>query len=143
MVSPFSENNPYFSCRVKTLIALSAITLLGFASKFYHGPAAWWFNDHLGGLLYEVFWILLINVVWPESSPFWVVLAVFLVTSALEFLQLWHPPFLQLVRSTFLGRTLIGTSFTWWDFPYYVLGCAAGYIWLRYVGRESGLTKST
>ena len=38
------------------------------------------------------------------------------VTFALEFLQLWKPPFLQAVRSTFLGHVLIGSSFSWFDF---------------------------
>jgi len=41
-------------------------------------------------------------------------------------LQLWHPPFLELIRSTFWGRALIGTSFSWWDFPHYIFGSAIG-----------------
>jgi hypothetical protein len=69
-------------------------------------------------------------------------LGVFLVTSALEFLQLWHPPFLQLIRSTFLGQTLIGTSFTWWDFPYYFFGCVLGWFGVRYVKTRTISVKS-
>lgn len=30
-----------------------------------------------------------------------------------------------------LGRTLIGTTFSLWDFPHYVLGCVLGWLWLR------------
>jgi hypothetical protein len=52
--------------------------------------------------------------------------AVFAVTCALEVLQLWHPAPLEAVRGTFLGRTLLGTTFVWWDFPHYALGCALG-----------------
>ncbi|MFQ5865842.1 MAG: DUF2809 domain-containing protein [bacterium] len=142
MSSSLSESPVHLNYRTTLLVSLLVITPLGFASKFYRGPLAWWFNDHLGGLLYEMFWILLIILIWPKLSPFWVACGVFLVTCALEFLQLWHPPFLQLIRSTFLGRTVIGTSFTWWDFPYYIVGCAAGSLWLRYVRQKSGGPRS-
>jgi hypothetical protein len=43
----------------------------------------------------------------------------------LEFLQLWRPPLLQAVRSTFLGHALVGSSFAWSDFPYYGAGTLA------------------
>jgi hypothetical protein len=46
------------------------------------------------------------------------------ITCALEVLQLWHPPFLQAIRSTFAGRALIGTTFVWWDFIYYIVAAA-------------------
>lgn len=52
------------------------------------------------------------------------------MTCILEFLQLWHPPFLELIRSYLIGRLLIGTSFSWWDFPHYLVGCLIGWWWL-------------
>jgi len=58
-------------------------------------------------------------------------MGVFIVTCLLECLQLWHPPFLEVLRSGFIGRTIIGTSFVWSDFIYYVLGCLAGWFWLE------------
>jgi hypothetical protein len=59
--------------------------------------------------------------------PLWV----FSITCVLEFMQLWHPPVLQQFRATFLGRMLIGTTFSWWDFPHYAVGCLLGWFWLR------------
>jgi hypothetical protein len=46
----------------------------------------------------------------------------------LELLQLWHPPLLEVVRSTFLGHALIGSGFQWSDLPHYAAGAlvAAG-----------------
>jgi hypothetical protein len=121
------------SSRVILLASLIVITPLGFATKFYRGPGDWWLNNYAGGMLYEVFWILLVSLVWPKLPLLGVVSGVFLITALLEFLQLWHPPFLKTIRSTFLGRTLIGTSFSGWDFVYYIAGCAIGWGWLRYV----------
>ena len=63
----------------------------------------------------------------PSLSSLRVALGVFLVTCALEVLQLWHPPFLQPVRSSFIGQAILGDTFDWSDFPYYALGAFAGY----------------
>ncbi|GFE69657.1 DUF2809 domain-containing protein [Chroococcus sp. FPU101] len=60
-------------------------------------------------------------------------IGVFIVTSLLEFLQLWHFFLLQLLRSYTLGRLLLGTTFSEWDFLYYALGCLIGWWWLRQI----------
>jgi hypothetical protein len=51
---------------------------------------------------------------WSAARIAWVVLA---ATCCLEFLQLWHPPLLETLRSHFLGATILGTTFEWSD-PY-------------------------
>jgi hypothetical protein len=123
--------------RLLVLISLLIVIPIGFASKFYRGPFDWWVNDYTGGIWYEIFWMLVAVVIQPRFDAKWVGLIVFSVTSFLEFLQLWHGPFLELIRSTFLGRTLIGSSFSWWDFPYYVIGCLWGWLWLMFLHKIS------
>jgi len=44
-------------------------------------------------------------------------------------LQLWQPPWLQTIRSTFLGGAVLGNSFSYWDLPAYPIGCLLGW-WL-------------
>ena len=58
------------TARFRVLLSLLFMLPLGFASKFYRGPGAWWFNDYAGGLLYEVFWCLAAAFVWPRASGF-------------------------------------------------------------------------
>ncbi len=110
---------------------------IGFATKFYQGPCASWFNNYAGGMLYEEFWCLIVVFIWPRFSTLKVVLWILGITSFLECLQLYHPPFLQMIRSTFIGRTLIGTSFSWWDFPYYAIGCFTGWLWIHFFRRSN------
>jgi hypothetical protein len=117
------------------LVSLVIVTPLGFASKFYGGPGAFWFNNSFSGLLYEIFWCLAVAWVWPKASSRRIALIVFSATSMLETLQLWHPPILETVRSHFLGRTLIGTTFVRSDFIYYVVGCFLGWLWLERMKR--------
>jgi hypothetical protein len=112
---------------IRILAALILITPLGFATKFYRGPLHGWVADSLGGVLYEIFWCLAAALVFRRTDEKRIAVRVFLATCLLEILQLWHPPFLETVRSTFIGRTLIGTSFSWLDFPHYAIGCLAGW----------------
>jgi hypothetical protein len=112
--------------RRRLTLLLAVVTPLGFASKLYAGPGQQWVRYHAGGVVYEVFWILLVLLVRPRLSPWRVAGAVLLVTCALELLQLWNPPVLAAVRASFLGHALIGSSFSWWDFPHYLLGCLLG-----------------
>jgi len=84
-------------------------------------------NDSLGGVLYEIFWCLSAAFLFHRAGARKTALCVFAATCMLETMQLWHPPFLEAVRSTFIGRTLAGTSFSWLDFPHYLAGCLAGW----------------
>ena len=126
----------FFSKRKWVLAALFIIIPVGFLCKFYTGPAHRWFNNYGAGLLYEVFWCLVVFFFIPAkkyTTP--IAISVFVITSILEILQLWHPWFLQQARSTFLGRALLGTTFVWWDFPHYLLGCAVGWLCMRVISR--------
>jgi len=109
---------------------------MGFYSKFYRGPAAEWVNGSLGGVLYEIFWCLLSFLCFPRTKPLRIAGIVLAVTCLLEFLQLWHPPFLETLRSCFLGRALLGTTFAWLDFPHYLAGSLLGWLWVKCLRRK-------
>lgn len=108
----------------------SAIALipLGYSIRF-HGPGPEWLNDALGSVMYEMFWITLFLGIWPKVQPLKIAITVCLATCALEFLQLWHPPMLQTLRANLLGRLILGTTFSWADFPAYFAGSGLGF-WL-------------
>jgi len=125
----------YLINRKWTLLSIVVIVPVGLLCKLYSGPASSCVNDSLGGVFYEIFWCLLIFLFFKKVKPFNIAMIVFLVTCFLEFLQLWHPPFLQFLRSFFLGRTILGTSFTWTDFPYYFIGCIISYYWMKFLKR--------
>ena len=112
--------------RRSILLALLVVTPLGFATKLYSGPGAAWVGNYGGGLVYVVFWILVVLAIAPRLPPGRVAVGVLCVTCGLELLQLWRPPLLEAFRSTYLGRALVGSTFSWWDFPHYIVGCAVG-----------------
>ncbi len=120
-----------------TLISILIIVPLGIYSKFYSGQAARWVNNSLGDALYVIFWCLFAFLFLSNTKPWKIATAVFAGTCFLEFLQLWHPPFLEFLRSNFMGRTILGTTFTWSDFPYYLVGYGIGWLWMKSLQKHS------
>lgn len=115
--------------RLTLITSIVLIGPLGYVVRFSQiGPA--WMHDVLGSIAYEIFWILLVVVLLPVS-PFWAAIGVFLATCGLEVLQLWQHPTLQAMRSTLVGRMVLGNSFTGSDFPVYAVGSLLGWLWVR------------
>ena len=113
-------------------VTLLIVTAGGFQFKWYYGPGHSWFNNYGAGVLYEVFWCLAVFFFIPRKKyATSIAVSVFVITSILETLQLWSPWFLQQARSTFLGKALLGTTFVWWDFPHYLLGCTIGWLCMQ------------
>ena len=120
----------------RIILSLLIIVAVGLLSKRYTGFGRSWVNDFSGDILYEIFWCLFIFLLIPSRKamnqiPIWV----FSITCTIEFLQLWHQPDLDSIRSTFLGKLLLGTTFSGRDFPHYLLGCIIGWLWLRQIVR--------
>lgn len=99
--------------------------------------------NSLAGALYEVFWCLLAFAAFPSRGNAWrIAVIVFLATGGLEFVQLFDHPLLDSIRSTFIGRTLIGNAFAWSDFVYYAMGCLASWSVMRAIAPRSPYTHS-
>ncbi|MBH8576532.1 DUF2809 domain-containing protein [Nostocaceae cyanobacterium CENA369] len=125
------------------ILSLLIVVVMGFSFKYYTGPAHQWFNNYGAAVFYEIFWCLF--AFWffrsrtaVKQIPIWVLL----VTCILEVLQLWHPPLLEEIRATLIGKWLLGSTFSWWDFPHYVFGCILGWLWLRQLQRIGYAKKS-
>ena len=118
--------------RSSIILSMLIIIPAGFLFKFYSGPLQNWFNNYFAGVLYEIFWCLVLLFIWTNKKYITkIAIGVFIITSLLEILQLWHPWILEQIRSTFIGKVLIGTTFSWWDFPHYILGCVIAWYWMR------------
>jgi hypothetical protein len=97
--------------------------------RYYRGPESYWVRYFFSGSVYVIIWCLLFFLLWPSrKNVIRIPIAVFLATCALEFLQLWKPDFLQAFRSTLAGAAILGTSFVWQQFPFYILGAVVSII---------------
>ncbi|MGH1363534.1 MAG: DUF2809 domain-containing protein [Calditrichia bacterium] len=102
------------------LLALLCVPI-GLFSKSLPG----WVAANLGGAIYVMWWGFLALTLRPKLSPLKVAGAAFIVTCGVEFLQLWHPLFLETIRATQAGRLVLGSTFSWIDFPFYLIGAMA------------------
>jgi hypothetical protein len=123
------------------IIGIFFLVPIGFYSKFYNGFAKNWVNNSLGGVFYVMFFAFFFSVIFSKSNVINISIIIGLATSVLEIIQLWKPPFLELVRSNFLGRTLLGNCFTYSDFIYYLIGTILSVICLKFI--EKLQTKNT
>lgn len=63
--------------RLRSFVSLLIVTPIGFTSKFYTGPGAWWFNNYGGGIFYEIFWCFVVILFLPYASAFCLLGSVF------------------------------------------------------------------
>lgn len=135
---------PNATQNLRIMISLLIVIAMGFLFKFYSGFAHQWFNNYGAAIFYEIFWCLFVFLlVRNRKAVMQIPLWVFGITCTLEFLQLWHPLILEQFRATFVGRLLIGTTFSWWDFLYYGVGCFLGWFWLRHLKASDAKTSQS
>jgi hypothetical protein len=74
------------------IVLLLILILLGLSTKLYGGLGSAFIYNHLGGIIYVIFWILFFSVIFPEFSYYKLVILVFLIICAIEFTQLVKNP---------------------------------------------------
>lgn len=124
--------------RILALIYSIITGLVGFWMwRYYRGWGDYWIRFFLTGVIYVIFWCMVLFFFWPQRKNIVrIPVVVFIVTCFLEFLQLWKVEFLQQFRATLIGAALIGTDFVWLQFPYYVLGALVSMLLLRAISSQ-------
>lgn len=118
---------------VKTVVLIILVAALGVLAKLYPTEEAMWVCNHLAGTFYVVELALILHLIFPDHMAFLLAMAAFLITSLVEFLQIWHPGFLESFRASFIGHTILGSTFSWLDFPWYLGGALIGWGLLQWV----------
>jgi len=112
--------------RLKFALCLFLTVLLGVGTFLLRGTSVDGPANFAGGALYVIALIFFILTLAPKYSQrqhrIPICAFAFLLTCAIEFLQLWHPPFLESMRATLPGRLFLGNTFSWIDFPAYFVG---------------------
>lgn len=124
--------------RMRLILAIAVIVPAGFLVKFWvPGEFGLWCNMYGAGMLYEIFWVLALRLAMLRLAPAVCGIIIFIFTCILEFMQLWHPLFPEIIRRTVIGSALVGTGFDLWDFPHYAVGSALGVLLTVAIQRRS------
>lgn len=104
--------------------AAAGLTLLvGLGARQLPGAPEW-----VGDVLWSTMVFFLVCAGWPRAGQ-WRCGAVALTVSwVVELTQLFHPLWLDRIRSTTVGHLVLGSTFVWTDLPAYVAGVATGIV---------------
>jgi len=125
--------NPETEKRLTASIYALILIPLGILVKEYNGPGEHIIADKLAGTLYVIFWCLIAFTIFHRVNVKILITSVFVITCSLEFLQQLASPLLDAIRTNYIGRALIGNSFSWSDFIFYLIGAIVSYFALLYI----------
>ena len=114
------------------LLTMALLIGLGLPSRIIPKSLPSWYVQYFGDYL----WAMLIFFGIGLVRPRWVTLKVFtaaiLFTYVIEFSQLFHPPWLEYLRSIKICALVLGYGFLWSDLVAYTLGITTGVVieWL-------------
>jgi hypothetical protein len=132
------QNRSSRTTRVRLIAAAVIFLFAGYWLRFY-APISPTLRDASGGISYVLVFALSFGALLSKSSARNISAGVFLATCSLEFLQLWHPGWLEACRRTLPGRLFLGTTFEWSDFPPYLIGAIFGWFLLHNLRTNQGV----
>jgi hypothetical protein len=127
--------NPILKRRLWSLILLILVILAGYYLRYYHGPMQDWVHRLSGSLLVVCFWALLLYLFLPSLRPMSLAVTVCSFACAVELSLLIHQPLVTYVRGAFIGRSVVGPPFAWFDLAAYLAGGLVVYGGLRWISR--------
>ena len=114
--------------RVLKLILLVLVFITALYTKSYKGEYQNLINNHIGGMLYVLFGSLLFSTLFTHMKAYKDVLLAFGITCLLEFIQYFRFPFMVELTKIKAFAYLFGNSFNWYDFGFYGIGAAVGFL---------------
>lgn len=119
------------------LLIMVVITAFGLPTRVIQDQLPTWYVEYFG----DYFWAMLLffgfALVLQKMSTFKVAIATLIFAYCIEISQLFHPQWLEYLRSIKLFGFILGYSFLWSDIVAYTLGIFTGslieYFLLRYI----------
>lgn len=109
--------------RIRVGAALAAVICIGIASRMEAHLSAL-IGKEFGDALWSVMFFLIALLLWLRISTLAAALLALAVSFGIEFLKLYHAPWIDALRVSRVGF-LLGHAFLWRDFVAYGLGTAA------------------
>ena len=119
--------------RLPVMVALGVVIGLGLASRTYDGLFPNAFGKYPGDALWTVVAYLGWKLVVPAMVPWKLGLMALGQSFGVEFLQLYHTPWLDGIRGNHFGHLLLGSTFNPMDFVAYSVGTTAVFLIDRFL----------
>jgi hypothetical protein len=126
--------------RLPVMVALGVVIGLGLASRTYDGL----FPNALGKYTGDALWTVAVYLGWklvfPAMAPWKLGLMALGQSFGVEFLQLYHAPWLDGIRGNRFGHLLFGSTFNPMDLVAYSVGAAVVFLIDRFLGPRGPLS---
>ena len=119
--------------RLPVMVALGVVIGLGLASRTYDGLFPNAFGKYPGDALWTVAAYLGWKLVVPAMVPWKLGLMALGQSFGVEFLQLYHAPWLDGIRGNYFGHLLLGSTFNSMDLVAYSVGTTAVFLIDRFL----------
>ena len=126
--------NPLLKRRLWAAAFLAATILAGYYLRYYHGPVQTWVHRLSGGLLIICFWAFLLFLFLPGLRAKSLAMTITAFACGVELSLLIPLPLVTYIRGAFIGRSVVGPPFAWYDLAAYLAGgliACAGLRWIR------------
>ena len=119
--------------RLPVMLVLGFVVGLGWASRAYDGL----FPNALGKYPGDALWTVAVYLGWklvvPAMAPWKLGLMALGQSFGVEFLQLYHAPWLDGIRGNYFGHLLLGSTFNSMDLVAYSVGTTAVFLIDRFL----------
>lgn len=112
--------------RVRYALLMFLIVGLGLASRSPQIPWPYLFSAYAGDTLWALLVFLGLGFLFPHSATRHHALGAMAFAFAIEFSQLYHAPWLDVLRAHRLAALVLGQGFLWSDLVCYAVGVAIG-----------------
>ena len=125
--------------RLPVMLVLAFVVGLGWASRAYDGL----FPNALGKYPGDALWTVAVYLGWklvvPAMVPWKLGLMALGQSFGVEFLQLYHAPWLDGIRGNYFGHLLLGSTFNSMDLVAYSVGTTAVFLGDQLLGPHGPL----
>ena len=102
------------------------ITAFGIPARIVQDQLPTWYVQYFGDYLWAMLLFFVFALTWKNVSTLKVALITLLFTYSIEISQLFHPQWLDDLRSIKLFALILGYGFLWSDIVAYTLGISTG-----------------
>jgi len=105
---------------------IALVIAAGLASRSAWLGLPWFWAKYSGDALWTLMVFFAFAWLWPAVSTAAIAMLALVFSCAVEFSQLYHAPWLDAIRQTWLGRLALGDTFSWADMLAYLVGAVFG-----------------
>jgi hypothetical protein len=105
---------------------MMVITAFGLPARLIQDRLPEWYTLYFGDYLWAMLLFFIFALIFQSMSTFKAVMIALVFTCLIEISQLFHPQWLEDLRSTKLFALVLGYGFLWSDIAAYTLGISTG-----------------